>query len=147
MISRVLILRQIRSVYRLIEFALGIQGYPFTHEWIFYVFESLPMLPAISVFCVWHPAEYLGGGWRKGRGLVMFSWRTAVAERTCDLDLPQVDNLTFTGGVEEFGSVVLGMLLKFGVSSRISRIIDCGTELLNRNFQALRSSYVAPFGP
>jgi hypothetical protein len=69
MISRVLILRQIRSVYRLIEFALGIQGYPFTHEWIFYVFESLPMLPAIAVFCVWHPAEYLGGGWRKGKGV------------------------------------------------------------------------------
>jgi hypothetical protein len=64
--SSVLILRQLRSVYRLIEFALGIQGYPFTHEWIFYVFESLPMLPAISVFCVWHPAEYLGG-WRKGK--------------------------------------------------------------------------------
>jgi hypothetical protein len=69
MISSVLILRQLRSIYRLIEFALGIQGYPFTHEWIFYVFESLPMLPAISVFCVWHPAEYLGGGWRKGKGV------------------------------------------------------------------------------
>ncbi|CAO2658737.1 Nn.00g064600.m01.CDS01 [Neocucurbitaria sp. VM-36] len=50
----------IRSVYRLIEFALGIDGYPFTHEWIFYVFEALPMLPAISVFCFIHPAKYLG---------------------------------------------------------------------------------------
>jgi hypothetical protein len=43
-----------------IEFALGIEGYPFTHEWIFYVFEALPMLPAISVFCFVHPAKYLG---------------------------------------------------------------------------------------
>ncbi|KAH7391576.1 RTA1 like protein-domain-containing protein [Cadophora sp. MPI-SDFR-AT-0126] len=58
-ISCVLIL--IRSIYRLIEFALGIFGYPFTHEWMFYVFESVPMVPAILVFCVWHPAAYLGG--------------------------------------------------------------------------------------
>jgi len=54
-------------VYRVIEFALGIDGYPFTHEWMFYFFEALPMLPAISVFCVVHPAKYLGskGGLEK----------------------------------------------------------------------------------
>jgi hypothetical protein len=40
---------------------MGIWGYPFTHEWMFYVFESLPMLPAISIFCWWHPAKYFGG--------------------------------------------------------------------------------------
>lgn len=58
---------KVRSVYRVIEFALGINGYPFTHEWIFYVFEALPMLPAISVFCFVHPAKYLGskGGLNK----------------------------------------------------------------------------------
>jgi hypothetical protein len=62
----------VRSVYRVIEFALGIDGYPFTHEWIFYVFESLPMLPAISVFCFCHPAKYLGkhGGLTKGEAAV-----------------------------------------------------------------------------
>ncbi|KAF4629230.1 hypothetical protein G7Y89_g8919 [Cudoniella acicularis] len=48
----------IRSIYRLIEFGLGIFGYPFTHEWMFYVLESVPMLPAFSIFCLWHPAEY-----------------------------------------------------------------------------------------
>ena len=47
-------------MYRVIEFALGIHGYPFTHEWMFYVFESLPMVPAIAVFCAFHPARYLG---------------------------------------------------------------------------------------
>jgi hypothetical protein len=46
-------------VYRLIEFALGVEGYPFNHEWVFYVFESLPMLPAISIFCLWYPGKYL----------------------------------------------------------------------------------------
>jgi len=57
----------VRCVYRVIEFALGIDGYPFNHEWVFYVFESLPMLPAISVFCIYHPARYLGktGGLQK----------------------------------------------------------------------------------
>jgi len=67
---------KIRCVYRLIEFALGIFGYPFTHEWIFYVFESLPMLPAISVFCLWHPAEYFGSrrnGGRKSIGIPLDS--------------------------------------------------------------------------
>lgn len=49
-------------MYRVVEFALGIYGYPFTHEWIFYVFEALPMLPAIAVFCFVHPAKYLGRG-------------------------------------------------------------------------------------
>ena len=47
-------------MYRVVEFGLGIYGYPFTHEWIFYVFEALPMLPAIAVFCFVHPAKYLG---------------------------------------------------------------------------------------
>lgn len=51
---------EVRSLYRLIEFALGIDGYPFTHEWIFYVFEALPMVPAIAIFCCVHPAKYLG---------------------------------------------------------------------------------------
>jgi hypothetical protein len=46
-------------VYRLIEFILGIGGYPFSHEWIFYVFESLPMLPSIGIFCIYHPGKYL----------------------------------------------------------------------------------------
>jgi hypothetical protein len=47
-------------MYRVIEFALGIFGYPFTHEWMFLVFESAPMVPAIMIFCFWHPAAYFG---------------------------------------------------------------------------------------
>jgi hypothetical protein len=50
---------QIRSIYRLIEFALGVDGYLFSHEWPFYVFESLPMMPAIAVFCFWYPGRIL----------------------------------------------------------------------------------------
>jgi hypothetical protein len=50
---------QIRSVYRLIEFGLGFNGYPFTHEWIFYVLESTPMFIAISLFCFAFPGKFL----------------------------------------------------------------------------------------
>jgi hypothetical protein len=67
---------KIRCIYRLVEFALGIFGYPFTHEWILYVFESLPMLPAISIFCFWHPAEHFGSGrneWRKSSDIQLDS--------------------------------------------------------------------------
>ncbi|KAF2004809.1 hypothetical protein P154DRAFT_425786, partial [Amniculicola lignicola CBS 123094] len=50
---------QIRSVYRAIEFALSIDGYPFRHGWILYVFEARLMLLAIAVFCFVHPAKCL----------------------------------------------------------------------------------------
>lgn len=38
---------------------MGFSGYPFTHEWIFYVLEAVPMLPAVSIFCLWYPGKYL----------------------------------------------------------------------------------------
>ncbi|KAK5652746.1 hypothetical protein OQA88_9599 [Cercophora sp. LCS_1] len=64
-ISSFLIL--IRCIYRVAEFAEGVEGYSFTHEWMFWIFESAPMLIAISVFCVWHPSAYLGRDGAKSR--------------------------------------------------------------------------------
>lgn len=59
---------------------MGIDGYPFKHEWMFYTFESLPMLPAIGVFCAWHPGAYLeSGGKRNGNNLQMESSDGGVA--------------------------------------------------------------------
>ncbi|KAL1841473.1 hypothetical protein VTJ49DRAFT_7028 [Mycothermus thermophilus] len=57
-VSSVLIV--VRCIYRLVEFAEGIEGYSFTHEWVFYVFETVPVLIAIGVFCLWHPGAHLG---------------------------------------------------------------------------------------
>lgn len=34
-------------------------GYAFRTEWLFWVFETIPMIFAIGVFCVWHPSQYL----------------------------------------------------------------------------------------
>lgn len=35
-------------------------GYAFRTEWIFWVFEALPMIGAIGIFCIYHPSRYLG---------------------------------------------------------------------------------------
>lgn len=47
-------------VLRVAEFAEGMEGYAFKNEWMFWVFECVPMLIAIGVFCWWHPSRYLG---------------------------------------------------------------------------------------
>ena len=51
---------QIRCVYRVCEFAEGLDGYAFRNEWLFWVFETLPMIGAIGIFVFYHPAKYLG---------------------------------------------------------------------------------------
>ena len=43
----------------MIEFATGYQGYLFTHEWNFYVFEATPMIVAVGVFAWWYPPHYV----------------------------------------------------------------------------------------
>ena len=48
---------QIRSIYRVVEFALGIEGYPFQHEWPLYVLEATPMLFAIGILALYHPVN------------------------------------------------------------------------------------------
>jgi hypothetical protein len=49
----------VRTIFRLIEFALGIEGYPFSHEWCLYVFESTPMYIALTALAVCHPVRLL----------------------------------------------------------------------------------------
>ncbi|CAG8114559.1 unnamed protein product [Penicillium salamii] len=49
----------VRSIYRVIEFALGVDSYIFSHEWPLYVLEAVPMLIAISLLGWYHPARFL----------------------------------------------------------------------------------------
>ncbi|KAE8154591.1 RTA1 like protein-domain-containing protein [Aspergillus avenaceus] len=49
----------VRSVYRLIEFCEGDDGYLNAHEWNYYVFEAAVIVPAVAVFNIVHPADYL----------------------------------------------------------------------------------------
>ncbi|CAG7948354.1 unnamed protein product [Penicillium salamii] len=45
----------IRSIFRVVEFAMGVDGYPLTHEWMLYVFDSVLMIVAMFIWGVWHP--------------------------------------------------------------------------------------------
>ncbi|KAF7157806.1 hypothetical protein CNMCM6106_003935 [Aspergillus hiratsukae] len=49
----------LRSIYRVFEFAFGIDSYTFTHEWPLYVLEAVPMLVALMVSGWFHPARWL----------------------------------------------------------------------------------------
>lgn len=51
---------EIRSVYRVVEFALGIDGYPFRSEWMLYVLEAVPMGVAVAAVGWAHPLRLLG---------------------------------------------------------------------------------------
>lgn len=57
----------IRSVFRLIEYKYGFDGYLMTHEVFMYVFDALLMFGAMVVMNVYHPAVILGDG--KGVGV------------------------------------------------------------------------------
>ncbi|KAL4980442.1 RTA1 like protein-domain-containing protein [Aspergillus desertorum] len=49
----------IRSIYRLVEFTEGHGGYIDTHEWPFYIFDTVPIFPCVALFVWWHPSLYL----------------------------------------------------------------------------------------
>ncbi len=75
---------QLRSIYRVVEFSQGFDGYPFRHEWLFWIFEAAPMLIAISIFGLYHPGEYLGcdGGKRHiGDGEMMSQEELSASPR------------------------------------------------------------------
>lgn len=80
--------RQIRSIYRVVEFALGVDGYPFQHEWCLYVLEGAPMFIALGVLAFCHPVRWMqprsgvefsssenGTDARRQKGLHMISMR------------------------------------------------------------------------
>ena len=43
----------------MIEFALGIDGYPFNHEWCLYVLEAAPMALALTILAWYHPVKWM----------------------------------------------------------------------------------------
>lgn len=47
----------IRSIFRVVEYGLGNDGYLLGHEWPTYVFDTVPMFTAMVNFAVWYPSE------------------------------------------------------------------------------------------
>lgn len=73
----------LRSLYRLVEFAMGFDGYLYTHEWTFYAFDAALILLGMTAFNVWHPARFLGNiGWKQTDG----GWQERETSREFDLD-------------------------------------------------------------
>ncbi|KAJ5947827.1 hypothetical protein N7466_000842 [Penicillium verhagenii] len=57
MLYAVSALIMIRSVFRIVEYVLGNDGYPLEHEWTLYIFDSVPMVIVMAVFFVWYPSQ------------------------------------------------------------------------------------------
>jgi len=57
-----LIIGSAGSVYRVVEFSLGFDGYQASHEVFFYVLEAVPMMPPFILFNVFHPGRIVKGG-------------------------------------------------------------------------------------
>lgn len=47
----------LRSIFRVVEYGLGNNGYLLSNEWPNYVLDALPMLVAMVLFAIWHPSE------------------------------------------------------------------------------------------
>jgi hypothetical protein len=48
----------VRSVFRVIEFLVGVEGYLYTHEWTMYVFDTVLMFAVVVIFYVWYPSGF-----------------------------------------------------------------------------------------
>ncbi|KAF2721407.1 RTA1-domain-containing protein [Polychaeton citri CBS 116435] len=57
MLYVVSILIMMRSVFRVIEYAGGADGYLSQHEWTLYVFDAALMLLTVGVFAWWYPGQ------------------------------------------------------------------------------------------
>lgn len=44
-----------RSIFRVIEYAMGQKGYLLSHEWTMYIFDSLLMFAVMAIWAFWHP--------------------------------------------------------------------------------------------
>lgn len=46
-----------RSIFRVVEFVQGMDGYSLGHEWTLYVFDTVPMFMVAVVFWYWYPGH------------------------------------------------------------------------------------------
>lgn len=51
------ILILIRSLFRVVEYVQGSDGYSLTHEWTLYVFDSTLMFAVMLIWGIWYPGD------------------------------------------------------------------------------------------
>lgn len=65
----------VRSVFRLVEYVQGQDGYLLRTEWPLYVFDTLPMLATQLVYLVWFPHEFkVETGSSKEKWMRLLKW-------------------------------------------------------------------------
>lgn len=57
MLYTVSLLIMIRSIFRVVEYVMGQNGYPLKHEWTLYVFDALLMFLVTVVFYMRFPSQ------------------------------------------------------------------------------------------
>ncbi|KAL9072469.1 MAG: hypothetical protein Q9157_005093 [Trypethelium eluteriae] len=70
----------VRSVFRLIEYGMGNDGYLMRHEVFLYLFDALLMIAVVVVFLIIHPSGILGQGKKIGSMLRLENARGLSAE-------------------------------------------------------------------
>lgn len=58
----------VRSIFRIIEYAMGSDAYPLKNEWTLYIFDSLLMSVVMLVFFIWYPPNFQTGNGRGNGG-------------------------------------------------------------------------------
>jgi hypothetical protein len=51
-----------RSIFRVLEFAMGQKGYLLSHEWIMYIFDSVLMIAVMTVWALRYPGDLIESG-------------------------------------------------------------------------------------
>ncbi|RDW57607.1 hypothetical protein BP6252_13689 [Coleophoma cylindrospora] len=59
MLYGVSVLIMIRSIFRVVEYVSGQNGYPLTHEWTVYIFDAVLMLMVTGAFYYWYPSKVI----------------------------------------------------------------------------------------
>ncbi|CBF73895.1 hypothetical protein AN8104.2 [Aspergillus nidulans FGSC A4] len=70
------ILIMIRSIFRVIEYAMGQKGYLLAHEWPIYVFDAVLMLGVMVIWGRWHPGSIR----TEGMGAQLFSMNSGQSK-------------------------------------------------------------------
>ena len=56
MLYAVSVMIMVRSIFRVVEYVMGNDGYPLKHEWTLYVFDSVLMFGVMVFYFVWYPS-------------------------------------------------------------------------------------------
>jgi hypothetical protein len=72
----------IRSLFRVIEYVLGTDGYLMAHEWPLYVFDTLLMFGVMALFYFYHPSRIPGLAYNKRSQIRVMSGDEGLTRET-----------------------------------------------------------------